>query len=174
MSTRTKTTTNGRARQEPAVTDAEITTGTEVQVQPLEEDLEGGLEGADTNKEPAEVLTDDNDTEVEAGMEASATGCTESTAVDTDLATPPPVGTPTHLSKQEAIAQVNTANHDLVTLLEPLLTSAITQKRLAALMVSQIGLSEAEGDAWLAFVKQFLETKRKASQSLVRSLIDQA
>jgi|GEM_PF-7099208 len=169
MAVRAKATTNGSKAEQSLETEAQTEAGTEVGTTETD-GSEGEPEAAELEATDSPAVGNDETetTAAEVEPEDTETSTTEATVVA------PALTTPTPLSQQEAIAQVSTANHDLVTLLEPLLTSAVTQKRLAELMVRQIGLSNAEGEAWLLHVKRLLETKRKASQSLVRSLIDQA
>lgn len=171
MSVRTKTPTDGSKAAQLAVTDPTTTTTVRPEINPSEAAALGNkVETSEPIQETAEALTESRN-DIVAGIETNPETDTAGSITGDNLVT---TTAPTHLGKQEAIARVNTANHDLVTLLEPLLTTAVTQKRLAALMVSQIGLSEAEGDTWVFHVKQLLEAKRQAAQSLVRSLIDQA
>jgi len=161
MVAKAKTPMNGSKSAElgAETTPVEVTTATETVGRSNMSALE--VEAEDPVDEAIETLA----------VIGTVADATETATAALELEGAPPEAAAVLLNQQDAISQINTANHDLVTLLEPLLTSVATQKRLTELMVRQVRLSEANGATWLSHVKRLLEAKGQASQSLVRSLI---
>ena len=172
MATRAKASTNSNTNEAAAVT-----------IDPA--DIQSHPQSGEVLDDSTEqtVLPEQEETKTPETAVDTSTDAFESEAVTTDCldlegSTESPATTvvvPTPLSRQEAIARINSVNHDVIEVLLPLLSAGgATQKQLAALITRQLGLSESETAALLSHVKQLLETKKQAEGSLIRSLIAEA
>lgn len=167
MATKNRTATNGTA-ETATPTEAEASTLELVAPQVTEPQAD---EQTDETTAQAAALTEDAETDFEsddfgANEANEAVGDSSTAEVSAVLFVPTAL-----LSQQDAIALLNAANHDLVELLEPLLNADPMQKQLEKLVAKKAGLTETEAAAWSQSVRQLLEDKKRASQSLIRSLI---
>lgn len=164
MATKNRTVTNGTA-ETATPTEAEASTLELAAPQVTEPQAD---EQTDETTAQAAALTGDAETDFESDDFGAneAVGDSSTAEVSAMLFVPTAL-----LSQQDAIALLNAANHDLVGLLEPLLNADPMQKQLEKLVAKKAGLTETAAAAWSQSVRQLLEDKKRASQSLIRSLI---